>query len=88
MASLAQHWSERCVDEYGSDHDVELGEVGQINWVGDGPVDDTAGVVDDWFHQSRHYDHDRQRCQAGKTCTDYTQVLIMSYIGTGNITPI
>ena len=91
MASLAQQWSDRCVDEYGSvppdSHDVEFDVLGQNNWIGTAAGDrvDMAGVVDDWFSEIRDYDHDRNRCSSGRSCTDYTQVVCVIYIVTGDV---
>jgi len=47
--------------------------LGQNNWIGDQV--DMPGVVDDWFSEIRHYDHARNRCSSGESCTDYTQVI-------------
>jgi len=77
---LAQQWSERCVDKYGNvpldSLDIEFDALGQNNWIGDHQRVDWVGVVDQWFSQARHFDHDRNRCRSGKTCTDYTQVIL------------
>jgi len=79
LATLAQLWSDRCVDEYGNvplnndDDDFDSDVLGQNNWVGERA--DLAAVVSDWASQSRHYDYHRNRCSPGKTCSDYTQVM-------------
>ena len=96
LASMAQQWSDRCIDEYGNipfhSRDFEFDQLGQTNWVGaavDGYVD-LPGVVEEWFGQNRHYDYERNRCLPGKTCSDYTQVtqtlpyeilLVQKYLG-------
>jgi len=77
---LAQKWTDRCVDEYGSDplggHGMGFDVVGQNNWVGEAVGDlDLRVVVDDWFSQRLSYDYVRDRCSSRRTCTDYTQVL-------------
>jgi len=80
LASMAQQWSDRCVDEYGNvpfnSRDVGFDELGQNNWVGAGAGGnlDLPGVVDDWFSQIRYYDYEKNRCVPGKTCSDFTQV--------------
>lgn len=85
LASLAQQWSERCVDEYGNvpldSHDVEFGVLGQNNWIGDQV--DIPAVVDDWFSEIHDYDHARNRCSSGKSCSDYTQLVWSSTTDVG-----
>jgi len=84
LASLAQQWSDRCIDEYGNipfdSHDVRFNVLGQNNWVGSaaGGHVHMYGVVNDWFSEIHDYNYERDRCASGKSCTDYTQV-IMTY---------
>jgi len=79
LASRAQQWADKCEWEHGLTKDCDGNPAGQNMWVKAGsrgyPSVDMHSVVKSWADEKSFYHYSTDKCQRGKMCGHYTQVV-------------
>jgi pathogenesis-related protein 1 len=78
LAKLGKYWAEQCEFKHGylpyNYDEVGFSTVGQNLYAYEGSFD-AARIVGDWYDDKENFDPDSQKCEHGKACGSYKQLV-------------